>query len=775
MHHTDSLLDVLILIMWFLIRHSRQFLLVLITITFSLMWYKNLEFIYNKVVAHTGYGNLVNQKTHSALTTKELSFTILKIQEQQMCQNMNASFLLETHDLLVTIKLRPRELIKKHAQWKYYGRSQFHDFLLILRCYEFNNQIATKNELFNVTFSLRNEVDITSNGKFKSLHLNNVTLFNTIALLIVDFMVCPTNIDVMDEQITVPARFLMSNSSIYRFSLELIHSRTDHKTQVFLNWPQWPLPTLCLQEIMRDLSNKNSNQHLLSVTPLNYSCTVTDSLSVPTTHSRFVQQQTAIAQWLDLQNGASDINPSASMFQTITKRKEKQIAFLSTIRRLHPFEKSFNTSMCSAPFKIWIKEYHEWHLNTSRILMQMQMNFTVITDHIRRHNTRFLMYRKTSGDHGASDGIVHLISTYLIAILTRRFFVFDRSWPELERVYHISLNTLPDIMPTWLPEVLRLNQTKNLTSLNSTYISARAYTFGTERYARDYKYDIEFPEHIVIMDGFTGNVVHTISSSTSMYSKFLKNDLKMTEENLFGCLYHSLMIPRIESLIQMTSESDKKTNRDYRPGYTYREILQILISLNFHSIGLQIRVGDDSFANGSQLRKDRSFDGKLIGKYKHFFSCARELVDTYKQKNVNSLSIDYSESTVVFLASDNMQLRRAALRRWRLPHICLNKSVQQCSTAEQSINLIATTNILEHSAHATNKLRALQNVMMETFLFSLCQEHIFSTASGFGRVPAFTALNFRNIYSFMDRNRPSCSQPENGMKLETSAHHQAGI
>lgn len=766
--------------MQLLIRRITELFLALVTLTFLTMFYDKTNFVYNKIVLHLNYGNVFNQNLRSILSTKELSLLVLKIQEKQMHQSIHASFLPETHDQFVTVKLRLDELIKKYAQSRYYGKSPFHDFVLILRYYEFTNQTTMGNEVFNVTFSLKSEVDIssdavTSSGQVKSLFIINVTLFNQIAQPILGYIVPSPSTDVINEQITVPARFLMYNSYTYRFSLEIIQPKVKNTIQVILNWPDWPLSVACLNEIMTDLSNKNNNQYLFNVTPLNYPCTVTDRLFASSMYSSFVKERTAVAHWLDAINEASDISSSSSVLYGAQKRNEKPINLLPTHRRLHPFEKSLNTTICSRAFRIWIKDYQEWHLDTSRIFMQMQFNSNMIKDYISSNNIRFLFYQKTSGDHGASDRIVHLISTYLIAILTRRFFVFDPLWPELERVYRISLNVLPNIVIPWLPEILRLDQVENLTSSDTSHISAKTYTFATERYARDYNYDVEFPERIVTMDGYTGNVVHTISSVNSMYSNFLRTTLKMTEENLFGCLYHSLMIPRLKSLIQMTSENDTDKTQDYRTDYTYGKILQILISPNFHSIGLQIRVGDSSFSNASQVYDDPSLDNQLIQKYEHFFSCAYELTNIYKKKSFGSSSIDDSPSVVVFLASDNMQLRRAALRRWQLPHTCLNKSGQHCSILGQWLRLIATTNVLEHSAHSDHKLRALEDVMMDTFLFSLCQEHIFTMNSGFGRVPAFAALNFRNVYSFLDRDRSSCSHPNKGIKLETSAHHQAGI
>lgn len=760
------------------VRHILSFSTIFVIIVFQAIYYQYLEFPYFSAVKY-GINNIFGYSLHSTLFTKTLFSMLLKIQEKQMYRSIHASFVPETHDQFLTIKMRFGELVKKHVHGGHYNNSRLHYFNLILRYYEATDQNTTGNEILNVTFSLRIELEsrlhtVTLGEQLKSIFIMNATSMDNNKKLTLTGMVPSPDKDVINEEITVPARFLIYNSYTYRFALELIQPIVNYTHKVPLTWPDWPLSTTCLMEIMKDIRKKNKSHRLFNVTPLDYSCTEAKFLVISNTYSSFVRERTAIIHWLDMMNEANDISSRTSTSSQIKKTMNDEVTVFPTYRRPVPFEKSLKISVCPTKFQTWIADYQKWHSNVSRALMQLELNYTAIKDYILGNNIRFLLYHNAPVGHGVTDRTLHLISTYMTAILTRRFLAIDHSWPELERVYILSLNVLQNIVIPWLPELLRFNQVGNLTSSNTSYISAKTYKFQTERFAQDYNYDVQLPERIVTIDSFVGNVVHTISSKTSIYSNFLKNDLQMTSENLFGCLYHSFLIPRLESLIQMTLENNVDKNENHQLGYTYGKMLQILLSFKFHPIGVQIRVGDLSFLNVSQLDKDPSSDRSLLQKYHKYFSCADELGNSYYRKNLNSSSTNVSQLVVVYLMSDNRQLRQAALRQWQLPYLCLNQTLQSCTMSGRSQALITTTNRLEHIANTENIIHALQHTMIETFLFSICQEHIFSLASGFGRMPAFAALNFRNIYSFSERDHVSCSD-QGGIKLEVSAHHQSGI
>ncbi|CAM4845709.1 unnamed protein product, partial [Rotaria magnacalcarata] len=109
--------------------------------------------------------------------------------------------------------------------------------------------------------------------------------------------------------------------------------------------------------------------------------------------------------------------------------------------------------------------------------------------------------------------------------------------------------------------------------------------------------------------------------------------------------------------------------------------------------------------------------------------------------------------------SDSLHLRQIALERWRLPHVCLETSNFPCEASRYSFNLITTTEPPQHICYSKKPYEALQVAMLETFLFSLCDEHIISHG-GFGRLAAFASLNQRTIYNFHNGLHQSCLHAE---------------
>ncbi|CAF3621947.1 unnamed protein product, partial [Rotaria sp. Silwood2] len=59
-------------------------------------------------------------------------------------------------------------------------------------------------------------------------------------------------------------------------------------------------------------------------------------------------------------------------------------------------------------------------------------------------------------DSGIADRITHLIASYLIAVLTRRFFVFDDTWPEFFEIMRTNLAFRPEIIAPWISHLNNL-------------------------------------------------------------------------------------------------------------------------------------------------------------------------------------------------------------------------------------------------------------------------------------------------------------------------------
>ncbi|CAF4767464.1 unnamed protein product, partial [Rotaria sp. Silwood2] len=78
-----------------------------------------------------------------------------------------------------------------------------------------------------------------------------------------------------------------------------------------------------------------------------------------------------------------------------------------------------------------------------------------------------------------------------------------------------------------------------------------------------------------------------------------------------------------------------------------------------------------------------------------------------------------------------------------------------------------------HISYANDQALALQLGIFDNFLFSLCEQHIFSADSGFGRFAVFASLKLPNIYSFLRHERPSCRNQS--IPLATAGYHWSGI
>jgi hypothetical protein len=51
-----------------------------------------------------------------------------------------------------------------------------------------------------------------------------------------------------------------------------------------------------------------------------------------------------------------------------------------------------------------------------------------------------------------------------------------------------------------------------------------------------------------------GRIVQIMTSNISIYREFSTDDLRISPENMFGCLYHSLLIHRLDRLVERTSK-----------------------------------------------------------------------------------------------------------------------------------------------------------------------------------------------------------------------------
>ena len=141
--------------------------------------------------------------------------------------------------------------------------------------------------------------------------------------------------------------------------------------------------------------------------------------------------------------------------------------------------------------------------------------------------------------------------------------------------------------------------------------------------------------------------------------------------------------------------------------------LQVMSS-NWLKVGIQIRLGDSHF-DGEDTSQE------TLPGVKHFFNCAQELIDKYKQPQQNA---------IMFLMSDSLSIRQEAHKLY----------------GEQLITK------LEQPGHtAAGKHGRLQRAMIhaagEHWLFGMADFHVISSSGSFGRSAALRSRRWHSVYT----------------------------
>ncbi|CAF2785058.1 unnamed protein product [Rotaria sp. Silwood2] len=556
-------------------------------------------------------------------------------------------------------------------------------------------------------------------------------------------------------QIVVHVNRVFSIDTVFSFTYQWLDSYVLN----FFHWPQWPLKKSCANRILNDIiQNRTSDPQR------HFSCSITSILTHSTSRQLFTDERVAITDWLDVQYNATKTH-SFSREHPLND----QLSSTTRTRRLSSFEVASNTKVCSVEFYSWISKYQDWHANISSSISDPRLTFEEQRDRIVEQNIRFMLYKKSPS--GTADRIVHLMTTYLIAILTNRLFLFDEDWPEFSHVMLTSLNYERESVIPWFRSLGRLN--KYLSRNDSKYLTSGEYKFSFDRLSRDYNYDREFSERILIFQAHTGGIGHMMTSQTSVYRKFLTEDLHMHADSMFGCLYHSLFLYRLSALIERTSISISTDSlQQEQLGHSSQQLLQVLLSPNFYPIGIQVRTGDATMKddNSKSWFKRATSENSVLESYQYFLTCARDIVDGNQTflTNINQVPI-------AFLISDTARLRRAALLRWKLPSSCLQSLGKECRNQTHSLPIIANSNPVLHIAYTSQRLLALHLAMFDVFLFGLCEQHVISVESGFGNIGAFAALKQRNVYSLSTLTHKSCVGKNQDIPMVNSSYQWSGI
>lgn len=156
--------------------------------------------------------------------------------------------------------------------------------------------------------------------------------------------------------------------------------------------------------------------------------------------------------------------------------------------------------------------------------------------------------------------------------------------------------------------------------------------------------------------------------------------------------------------------------------------------------------------------------------FEYFLTCAHDLING-NQTFINDTKL----VPIIFLLSDTVRLRQAALLRWKLPSSCLQTLGNECRNTTQLLPVVANSNPVFHIFYTSQRLLALHLAMFDIFLFGLCEQHVITLESGFGSLGVFTSLKQRNIYSLSTGRKESCLGRNREISLVNSGYEWSGI
>ncbi|CAF1561673.1 unnamed protein product, partial [Adineta steineri] len=334
-----------------------------------------------------------NKSLESTISSSLSSRELLLLYEQELAHIETTSFQPTFHNHYLKLKLNLTSIAKEHSDY-------------------FKNYSIKKNSLLKITClqsptktnDFHSICDIYLTFQVKILNLKKVQL-----TLLSKNTTCSILLTNTSDIILLNVQQVFSVNDIFRFTYQW--SDFNNKTEIF--WRLWPLNTTCLTSLQ---------------------CSFTNILTHSTSKELFLKEQNAISTWLDLQ------------YQTFINQKlSKQV---NNSRNLVPFEIAKNPSVCSRQFQNWILDYEKWHENISYNINNGLMTIEEQRNRIIELDVRFLIYEKLGT--GIADRIIHLMSTYLVALLTKRLFIFDKHWPEFTSIMQSSLNYEQKLIIPWV-------------------------------------------------------------------------------------------------------------------------------------------------------------------------------------------------------------------------------------------------------------------------------------------------------------------------------------
>lgn len=664
---------------------------------------------------------------HITDASRKYASLLLDFYKHRLDLHKNASFIPKISDAHLFLQLRLPQFFFNIGGLQKVSQNYSRVLTLSIFCYE----VSIASPICNISLTIVLNADGTIN-MYKYVVLPS--LFTTSHM--------PgrfSNMQLYHDILKIHAPVYVSENKSYHFMFQICEdsSISCNFTKKSLEWPVWPLTNFCAKYYLRQIIRHINNTKYDSV--FADPCFTANILNVSSPLEIFEAERSSISSWLDIQYRAS----SPALFDIQRRRKR------------HAFETVSEVATCPLPFKKWILDYQRWHADVNRQLSKPYTNISELRNRILQQNIRFLFC--VHFDSGIADRFAHLVSTYLVAILTGRFFVFDDSWLDLYASMQVSLASREENISSWITDIPFIN--RNLSRDHKEHISQRLAIFRNERILQEFDYDKDFPERILFFKSHIGNVIHTLTSTTSIYRQFLETNLTITSSNIYGCLYHSLLIPRLSTLVHFASPTNVSSPNEIHD-YHFQNILQILFSPRYYPVGVQIRIGDHVMIDSSStsLPIAHWINGSFLSNFGVFFACANKLIRKY-YNNRNG------EVPIVFLISDSYIVRRQAISTWPFDENYSKKSF------DKKFMMITSSKPAGHITYTQNSLLVFQQAVLESFFFSTCEEYIITTNSGFGRFAAFAGMKNRDIYSLEVGEQSLCTS----ITLREAGHEYSGI
>ena len=412
-----------------------------------------------------------------------------------------------------------------------------------------------------------------------------------------------------------------------------------------------------------------------------------------------------------------------------------------SFRRPVPFELALPSdadALCPASFQAKISEYRQWHAKQVARLLEVKddpvaLHALLTTD---PHPIRILVSR-VNVRSGISDRSNGLLSVYLIALLSHRVLLMDDDWTDILLTMQPSLH---------LPRAViapHLNHS-SLSDLSASIPVSLEPLPTTEL-------DRQFPSPITYIATIRGMQIRLMRSA--LYGPTMRS-WGLSEDTVTGCVYHSLWVLRADGLMGQRG---------------YESVLAHLLDPSNVGVGIQVRTWADAgftdikTEDGSEHLRERlptqappsvvlSSNG-----VQGFFHCAHDVSDAVRESSANEGG-QVRVNPVWLLVADDDEVRRAAVARWGSPYASGSSPLRLLTLQMPSL--------LGHSSLAdpSSQLLFQQHAAVEQFLYSLCEWHIISRWSGFGRLPAAVGMKRRRVFALSllpeERQSSSCLDAE---------------